>query len=161
MSILTSSVSEHIALKPFMLHDIRGNIVAKLRSKVGTYISTYGYIKDVMDIDISPLGEVSRMSEDVLFTTTYTIHHVIPRVDDVYECTIHTIIPRGIFCSFEKIFILLPIQPDWDYDDTSGASMRVGELVFHEGDTIRAQITTVKFENMYKCIGKIANELIN
>jgi len=139
-----------------MLHDVRGNIISTIRSQIGTYISTYGYIKDIKDIDISPVGDISRMSEDILFKAEYTIHHVIPRVGDVYECGISNIIPQGIFCSFEKIFILLPVQPDWEYYENHVKSMKIGDSLFYEGDTIRARITTVKFENMYKCIGAVA-----
>ena len=139
-----------------MLHDVRGNIISIIRSQIGTYISTYGYIKDIVDIDISKNGTISRWSEDILFNVEYTIHHVIPRVGDVYQCLISNVIPQGIFCSFEKIFILLPVKDDWEYSETQ-KSMKIGNVAFAEGDKISARITTVKFENMYKCIGVVAD----
>ena len=155
MSILVSRASKQIHLKPFMLHDAKGNIVSIIRSQIGTYVSTYGYIKDIVDITISSTGSISRWSEDVLFDAEYTIHHVIPRVGDVYECLINNIIPQGIFCSFEKIFILLPVKDDWEYSEKR-KSMTIGDTIFTEGGKVDARITTVKFENMYKCIGVLA-----
>lgn len=122
----------------------------------------YGYINKVISIKECVYEEIMKMIPNVYFLMQVNIETYMPSIGDKIKINIEFIFNHGIFGSFEKIKVLIPIQNCSNYSLKQEFSQLIlannknQKNIIKKDDIIEIEITNVRFEKEnFSCLGKI------
>ena len=109
-SVMTDTFD--VLLEPHELTNIRASIEHKLNAQRGTYIHDKRYYLDdiVLLTQIAPCGMVSRTNHLISFQVTARISYEQPRVGDVVQGTVSSVIKHGMFVQTKLYTSIVPTQ---------------------------------------------------
>jgi DNA-directed RNA polymerase subunit E'/Rpb7 len=148
MNIETKCINETIILKPSELCRDQTEkelfIKERMRKNLFETCSKNGYIIKIYDeMYISKMGKVLMNTGNVIFSVKVKVDLFAPKVDDIYNAKVTTVIDR--YTMFLTIFDLVEICIA-DSDTTK----------LKDGDTVRIKITNVVYEQKkFDCTGVV------
>jgi DNA-directed RNA polymerase subunit E'/Rpb7 len=160
-----TTVVVEIPVKPeYLSRDLRNNLVNEIKKLEGTCSHEYGYVVSVDSDSLSIVdNKITSSNSDIVFTVKVCVDAKLPKVGEVYTCTVKIIRKECLIMDIETNLRVLVNEESLmkhgytychDYDTQTFVMGKTSKVSV--GDKFKVLITFVNFTNKkINCFGEL------